>query len=126
MPALPLTVLRHSNATNIGTFHAFRGSTLAYFYGKPILQPFFGKLHGQITVSTAARDFVGEYFPAEYRVIPNGIDFERFLRRPTASRAVDDGRPNGAVRRAAGEAQGLGVSAPGLAARAERECQRRG
>ena len=39
MPALPLTVLRHSNATNIGTFHAFRNTPLTYFYGKPILQP---------------------------------------------------------------------------------------
>jgi len=65
MPALPLTVLRHSNTTNIGTFHAFRNTPLTYFYSKPILQPFFRKLHGHITVSSAAREFVGEYFPAE-------------------------------------------------------------
>jgi phosphatidyl-myo-inositol alpha-mannosyltransferase len=78
MPALPLTVLRHSNTTNVGTFHAYRNTPLAYFYGKPIVRPFFRKLHGHIAVSTAARDFVGEYFPADYRVIPNGIDFLRF------------------------------------------------
>lgn len=81
MPALPLTVLRHSNTTNIGTFHAFRNTPLTYFYSKPILRPFFRKLHGHITVSSAAQEFVGEYFPANYRVIPNGIDFERFNRR---------------------------------------------
>src|SRR5438105_1 len=81
MPALPLTVLRHSNATNVGTFHAFRNTPLTYFYGKPILRPFFRKLHGHITVSSAAREFVGEYFPADYRVISNGIDFPRFYRR---------------------------------------------
>jgi len=93
MPALPLTVLRHSNTTNIGTFHAFRQTPLAYFYGKPIVQPFFRKLHGHITVSTAARDFVGEYFPADYAVIPNGIDFDRFFEPRPPLPELADGRP---------------------------------
>ena len=94
LPALPLAVLRASRATNVGTFHAFRRSNIAYFYGKPILQYFFGKLHGRITVSDCARDFVAEHFHADYRVIPNGIDFERFSEpRPRLAR-FDDGRPN--------------------------------
>jgi phosphatidylinositol alpha-mannosyltransferase len=93
MPALPLTVLRHSNATNIGTFHAYRNTPLAYFYGKPIVRPFFRKLHGHITVSTAARDFVGEYFPADYRLIPNGIDFRRFNTPYEPLDQLSDGRP---------------------------------
>jgi len=78
MPALPLTVLRHSNTTNVGTFHAFRNTPLTYFYSKPILQPFFRKLHGHIAVSSAALEFVGEYFPSDFRIIPNGIDFLGF------------------------------------------------
>ena len=93
MPALPLTVLRHSNTTNIGTFHAFRVTPLAYFYSKPILRPFFRKLHGHIAVSSAARDFVGEYFPADYRVIPNGIDFPRFNSRYSPLDSGSDSRP---------------------------------
>jgi phosphatidylinositol alpha-mannosyltransferase len=93
MPALPLTVLRHSNTTNIGTFHAFRNTPLTYFYGKPILRPFFRKLHGHITVSSAAQEFVGEYFPADYRIIPNGIDFPRFFRRYKPLPELADGRP---------------------------------
>jgi phosphatidyl-myo-inositol alpha-mannosyltransferase len=94
VPALPLAVLRASRATNIGTFHAFRRSNIAYFYGKPILRYFFGKLHGRITVSEAARDFVSERFRADYRVIPNGIDFVRFsCPRPRLAR-FDDGRLN--------------------------------
>src|ERR671938_900413 len=93
MPALPLTVLRHSNTTNIGTFHAFRNTPLTYFYGKPILRPFFRKLHGRIAVSTAARDFVGEYFPADYRVIPNGIDFARFNAPAPRLALFEDNRP---------------------------------
>ncbi|MBV9577987.1 MAG: glycosyltransferase family 4 protein, partial [Chloroflexi bacterium] len=93
MPALPLTVLRHSGTTNVGTFHAFRNTPLTYFYGKPILQPFFRKLHGHIAVSSAARDFVGEYFPAEYRIIPNGIDFGRFNTRYPPLERLAENRP---------------------------------
>ena len=92
MPALPLTVLRHSNTTNIGTFHAFRNTPLTYFYGKPILRPFFRKLHGRIAVSSAAREFVGEYFPSDYRIIPNGIDFPRFHNRYAPIPEIADGR----------------------------------
>ena len=93
MPALPLTVLRHSQSVNVGTFHAFRNTPLTYFYGKPILRPFFRKLHGHIAVSTAARDFVGEYFPADYRIIPNGIDFFRFCTRYPRLDSLGDDRP---------------------------------
>ena len=93
MPALPLTVLRHSNSVNVGTFHAFRNTPLTYFYGKPILRPFFRKLHGHIAVSGAARDFVGEYFPADYRIIPNGIDFPRLYNRPPSPPLFADDRP---------------------------------
>jgi phosphatidylinositol alpha-mannosyltransferase len=79
MPALPLTVLRFSHAVNVGTFHAFRQSNIsAYFYGKSVLRYFVRRLQGRIAVSTCARDFVAEYFPGDYRIIPNGIDLARF------------------------------------------------
>jgi phosphatidylinositol alpha-mannosyltransferase len=93
MPALPLTVLRHSQTVNVGTFHAFRNTPLTYFYGKPILRPFFRKLHGHIAVSNAAREFVGEYFRADYRIIPNGIDFGRFNTRYPRLEQLHDDRP---------------------------------
>ena len=93
MPALPLTVLRHSNTTNVGTFHAYRTTRLAYFYGKGILRPFFRKLHGHIAVSSAAREFVGEYFPADYRIIGNGIDVRRFAERGAPLAELQDQRP---------------------------------
>ncbi len=94
LPALPLAVLRASHATNIGTFHAYRRSNVAYFYGKPILQYFFAKLQGRIAVSECARDFVAERFPGDYRIIPNGIDFARFNRPSPKIPEFDDGRLN--------------------------------
>lgn len=78
LPALPLTVLRHSRALNIGTFHAFQTRSLAYFYAKPILKRFFNKLHGLVAVSEAARDFTGKYFKGNFTIIPNGIDLNLF------------------------------------------------
>lgn len=94
LPALPLAVLRASRATNIGTFHAYRRRTFAYFYAKPVLQYFFRKLHGRIAVSACARDFVAEHFPSDYRVIPNGIDYERFSAPWVPMPGLDDGRVN--------------------------------
>jgi len=93
-PVLPLAVLRHSRAVNVGTFHAYRESSAAYHYTKPILEPFFDRLDCRIAVSAAARDMVATYFPAEYVIIPNGIDFERFGGASVAPlERYDDGRP---------------------------------
>ncbi|MBX5443854.1 glycosyltransferase family 4 protein [Sphaerobacter sp.] len=77
-PTLPLMVLLHSKTVNIGTFHAARSSNLAYLYGKPLLSFFHGKLHARIAVSPSAEEFVSQYFPAVYEIIPNGIDIEQF------------------------------------------------
>jgi phosphatidylinositol alpha-mannosyltransferase len=92
MPALPLSVLHHSHTINVGTFHAFGRSNMAYFSGKQVLKPFFNRLHGRIAVSGPARDFVGRHFPGDYRIIPNGIDYARFATRlePPIERFEDD------------------------------------
>ena len=53
-------------------------SQLAYASTFPLLRPLFYKLDGRIAVSTAAREFISRYFPADYRIIPNGVSLERF------------------------------------------------
>jgi phosphatidylinositol alpha-mannosyltransferase len=75
---LTLTILRHSKAINIGTFHAFQKTRIPYHLFSPLFQGSFGRLHGRIAVSEPARLFISRFFPAEYRIIPNGIDFKRF------------------------------------------------
>jgi len=77
-PLLPLLVLDHSQAVNLGTFHAYHSSDMGYKFGKFILRRWFGKLNGRIAVSKPALDFVNRFFPASYEIIPNGIDVERF------------------------------------------------
>lgn len=91
-PALPLAVLRHSRAVNVGTFHAYREKHAAYYYARPLFKRFFNRLHGRIVVSEPVREYLSKYFPAKYVVIPNGVDLEPFIDpqiRPIA-KFVDD------------------------------------
>jgi phosphatidylinositol alpha-mannosyltransferase len=79
LPALPLTLLPSSHAPHVATFHAFAKSNLGYYYGRPILKQYLKHLDATIAVSPPARDFVRHYFPQlDPRVIPNGIDIDRF------------------------------------------------
>ena len=78
-PLLPLMFLQHSNAVNVGTFHAFSDGQQLYRWSRYALRTWHRRLHGRIAVSEAARTFVAPHFPQrQYRVIPNGIDFQRF------------------------------------------------
>ncbi len=78
VPFLSPTVLRNSNTVNIGTFHAFGGFSPSYWIGKQAYGRLARQLHGRIAVSGAARHFTSRYFPGEYRIIPNGVNVERF------------------------------------------------
>jgi len=81
MPMLCTTVLRMSNTANVGTFHAVAGRP-GYDFGKPLatilLRKWFRRLDGRIAVSKPAMEFASKYFPGDYHIIPNGVDFEHF------------------------------------------------
>jgi len=94
MPALPPTVLRYSQAVNIGTFHAFRPSYYGYYSGRPLLRYFFNKLHGRIAVSRVALGYISNYFPGSYAIIPNGVDLRRFRGDAPPIERYRDGKPN--------------------------------
>ncbi|MEA2646123.1 MAG: phosphatidyl-myo-inositol alpha-mannosyltransferase [Chloroflexota bacterium] len=91
---LPVTTLRSSKVCNVGTFHAYAESSSAYYYGKPFVRRYFRKLHGRIAVSTPARDFVSQYFPATYSVVPNGVDVPYFASGATPLPEFQDGKLN--------------------------------
>ena len=78
VPMLSVAVLRHSHAINVGTFHAYRESNALYEYMRPIVQSIVDRLNGRICVSDVVRDYITQYFPGEYTIIPNGIDCSRF------------------------------------------------
>ena len=78
VPFLSPTMLDASETVNVATFHAFGGFSPSYWIGSRFAGRLAAKLDGRIAVSGAARHFINRYFPGEYRIIPNGVDLERF------------------------------------------------
>jgi phosphatidylinositol alpha-mannosyltransferase len=78
VPFLSPTVLDQSDTVNIGTFHAFGGFSPSYWVGRRFAGRLANLLHGRIAVSGAARHHISRYFPGDYRIIPNGVDLDRF------------------------------------------------
>jgi len=81
MPNLCTTILRQKKCPMVGTFHASGGKPW-YTMFSPIvkwyLDRWIRKLDGRITVSQVALRYVNTYFPAEYKIIPNGVDTQHF------------------------------------------------
>lgn len=93
MPLTSLTAARFSKSTTIGTFHAYNeGRSKGYILGKRLrlLERFANRLDGRIAVSEPAKIFHNKYFPSDYKVIPNGLDVDRFSnpsKRPTVMKS---------------------------------------
>jgi phosphatidyl-myo-inositol alpha-mannosyltransferase len=100
VPGLSQAVLRLSRTVTVGTFHAssypsiYSTSNLAYASTYPFLRPLFRRLAGCIAVSTTALKFVSRYFPADYRVIPNGVNLEHFSPNVPPLPQFMDGKQN--------------------------------
>ena len=76
VPFLSMQILDSASCPSVATFHAFGGFSLSYWLGRPIGERYMRKLAARIAVSSAARHFVSQYFPGDYRIIPNGVDVE--------------------------------------------------
>jgi phosphatidylinositol alpha-mannosyltransferase len=95
VPALPVTVLRHSKtALNVGTFHAYARRSRGYRAWRPLFRRWIRNLHGKIAVSPPAADFINRYYPGEYNVIPNGIDLAHFSAPVQPIQRFMDGKVN--------------------------------
>jgi len=95
MPMMCTTVLRMSCTANVGTFHAFDGK--GYNISKPFtvfFKRWFSKLDGRIAVSKPAKEFANKHFPADYRVIPNGVDTTHFCPDVAPIEELSDGKLN--------------------------------
>ena len=95
IPVLPLAATRTSRDSALfGTFHASGRSSAAYSVFRPLLKKYYRKLDGRIAVSRPAQEFVSRYFGGEYKIIPNGVDPERFGPDKPHAEGLDDGRLN--------------------------------
>ncbi|MCK4273872.1 MAG: glycosyltransferase family 4 protein [Dehalococcoidales bacterium] len=97
MPTLCTTVLRLKLAPMVGTFHASGGKPWYTMFSpvmKWYLDRWFRKLDGRIAVSEIAKTYVNTFFPAEYTIIPNGIDTHHFNNHTSPIDKFKDGKIN--------------------------------
>jgi phosphatidyl-myo-inositol alpha-mannosyltransferase len=92
VPFLSLVLLRQSTSVNIATFHAYAGFSPSYEFGSRVLGSYADRLHGRIAVSAAARHFIDRFFPGDYKVIPNGVDVDRYRKAVPLARWQDGTR----------------------------------
>jgi phosphatidylinositol alpha-mannosyltransferase len=97
MPTLCTTVLRLKRTPMVGTFHASGGKNW-YTMFSPImkwyLDRWFRKLDARICVSKPAYDYINRFFPAEYQIIPNGVDTLHFNNGAKPVSTFMDGKKN--------------------------------
>ena len=97
MPTLCTTVLRLKRTPMVGTFHASGGKPWYTMFSplmKWYLDRWFSKLDGWIAVSQIALEYVNSCFPANYTVIPNGVDTNHFNHEVAPIEQFNDGRFN--------------------------------
>ena len=78
VPTLPLLAVQAAECPIVGTFHMTGTHSRMLEWVSGMFHPIVRRLHARVAVSQTARDFTAHYFPGDYRVIPNGVDVERF------------------------------------------------
>jgi phosphatidylinositol alpha-mannosyltransferase len=97
MPTVCTTTLRLHLSPIVGTFHASGARAWYTLFGplaKWYLDRWFRKLDGRIAVSGPAREYINRFFPAEYTVIPNGVDTHHFNSHSEPIHELCDGKLN--------------------------------
>lgn len=78
-PSVSMFATRWAHVPIVGTFHAYADRALAFTVAAPVLRRVWKRLAMRIAVSEAAASFVARRFSdGDIRVIPNGVDVERF------------------------------------------------
>jgi phosphatidylinositol alpha-mannosyltransferase len=97
MPTVCTTTLRLKLSPMVGTFHA-SGARPWYVMFSPLakwyLDRWFNKLDGRIAVSQPAMNYINRFFPAEYTIIPNGVDTHHFNSHCAPLEQYQDGKLN--------------------------------
>jgi phosphatidylinositol alpha-mannosyltransferase len=94
LPMLCLSTLLQSKAVNIGTFHAYYAGAKSYRPIKSFFRRFLKRLDGKIVVSQPLYTFLNKYAPADYRIIPNGINIDRFQSEGPVRQEYSDNKIN--------------------------------
>lgn len=76
-PSLPLLAVAVAECPQVGTFHMTGRNRLQEIFRGPLTRR-MTRLDARIAVSATAEECAEHYFGGTYRVIPNGVDVDRF------------------------------------------------
>ena len=95
---VPLAFLQYSKSINIATFHSLRNSAFNSIFrtikGAKIVNNYYKKLDGRITISKASQKFISEHFHGDFEIIPNGINLQQFSQDLSPIKEFQDGMKN--------------------------------
>jgi phosphatidylinositol alpha-mannosyltransferase len=77
-PTLPLLGILAADCAQVGTFHTTHPRGLLQDVFQGYLRKVVDRLDEKIAVSHTALESALMYYPADYHIIPNGVDVERF------------------------------------------------
>ncbi len=77
-PSAGMFATLRSRAPVVGTFHAFAERSALVDVSAPILRMVWRRLAVHVAVSKTAASFMGSRFGGDMRIVPNGVDVERF------------------------------------------------
>jgi phosphatidylinositol alpha-mannosyltransferase len=89
-PAAAAAATFRSPYPTVGTFHAALDHSPLYSVLSPLVRRAIARLDVRIVVSEEAAKYLEPRFPGEYRIIPNGVDIERYA--PARAIPTIDGR----------------------------------
>lgn len=89
-PVLPLLALHHATVPVVGSFHAHARPGLLLRLTRRMFQRYLDRLDAAVAVSSACLAPLGGRMPAEVRIIPGGVDVERFSRGRRLRRLEDE------------------------------------
>lgn len=92
-PVLPLVAIHHATGPVVGTFHTNFQPGLLYRLLRRQLQRYLDRLDAAVAVSHACLNAFKDRLQADFRIIPNGVDVDRFS-RGRRIRRYDDGKLN--------------------------------
>ncbi len=92
-PVLPILAVHHATGPVVGTFHTNFEPGLGFWLARGALQRYLDRLDAAMAVSRAClRAFRGRLH-ADFHIVPNGVDMERFA-HGRRLRRFDDGKLN--------------------------------
>ena len=79
-PEIGFWALHYSRTVNVATFLTYseKGPFLPTTLIHKIFRNYIKKLNGKIAISNACKSSIERYIPGDYRVIPSGVDINRF------------------------------------------------